>query len=193
VADEPVMAGEDGAEAAVTDEAEAPDFEPEADLLAVAAPEVEAPSAEADQGEASIEAADFEDGLTHHAVEDDLIAEAAPAPSPIVRPPPPPEAPPRSIRRNEQDGPKPGSTADGFTDFRPIESVQPALASPGSDLIDALPSLLPVFADLASNVDRPFGTMPEVMPPPPLRPILPPELQDEGPRPGLFARMLGRR
>ena len=67
------------------------------------------------------------------------------------------------------------------------------LVSAGNDLIEVLPRLLPVFADLASAVDRPFGAMPEVMPPPPLRPILPPELQGDAPKPGLLARMLGRK
>ena len=138
--------------------------EPEADLLAEAAPfaEPEAPGAAAD---------------------DELIADAAPAARLAGR----------SVLRTEQEAPRQGSVADGFTDFRPVEAPQPTMAAAGNDLIDALPSLLPVFADLANTVDRPFGTMPEVMPPPPLRPILPPELQDEGPRPGLLARMLGRK
>jgi hypothetical protein len=68
-----------------------------------------------------------------------------------------------------------------------------ASAAANHDLIEVLPRLLPVFTDLASAVDRPFGTMPEVMPPPPLRPILPPELQDDSPKPGLFARLLGKK
>jgi hypothetical protein len=87
----------------------------------------------------------------------------------------------------------------GFTDFSHLKpsapaSDQTALASPGleSDLIDVLPRLLPAFNDLSSAVDRPFGAMPEVMPPPPLRPILPPELQTEPARPGLLSRILGR-
>ena len=42
-----------------------------------------------------------------------------------------------------------------------------------------LPHLLPVFNDLSSAVDRPFDAMPEVMPPPPLRPILPPGVEIE--------------
>jgi hypothetical protein len=35
--------------------------------------------------------------------------------------------------------------------------------------------------------------MPEIMPPPPLRPILPPELQGDGEKKGLFSRILGRK
>jgi hypothetical protein len=35
--------------------------------------------------------------------------------------------------------------------------------------------------------------MPEIMPPPPLRPILPPELQNEPPKQGFLSRMLGRK
>ena len=87
----------------------------------------------------------------------------------------------------------------GFTDFSHLKAPAPgsdqtALASPGADndLIDVLPRLLPAFNDLSSAVDRPFGAMPEVMPPPPLRPILPPELQTEPTRPGLLSRILGR-
>jgi hypothetical protein len=87
----------------------------------------------------------------------------------------------------------------GFTDFSHLKPSAPAadqaaLATPGpdSDLIDVLPRLLPAFNDLSSAVDRPFGAMPEVMPPPPLRPILPPELQEEPAKPGLLSRILGR-
>jgi hypothetical protein len=90
--------------------------------------------------------------------------------------------------------PSPGSTDDGFTDFRPaIAATQPAQAAAVSELIEVLPSMLPAFADMAHAPDRPFDTMPELMPPPPLRPILPPELQDDAPKPGLLARMLGRK
>ncbi len=165
--------------------------EPEAALLAEAAPPAPAVEDTRAPGEPETGAASPTD-------EDELIAEAAPAPaspraSPPAEVPAPVEQPVRVLRPGQPGGPKPGSIADGFTDFRPAAAPLPAVATPGSDLIDALPSLLPVFADLTNNVDRPFDTMPEVMPPPPLRPILPPELQDEGPRPGLLARMLGRR
>jgi hypothetical protein len=137
-------------------------------------------------------------------------AETAPtaAPAPVAEAAPEPPAPPKITRVKVPPRPanlaeppgtaptaKPGSVADGFTDFRPAAPTapEPALAKPGNDLIDVLPRLLPVFSDLASNVDRPFGTMPEVMPPPPLRPILPPELQDDAPKQGLFARILGKK
>ena len=89
--------------------------------------------------------------------------------------------------------PSPGSTDDGFTDFRPPIAAQPAPSAAVNELIDVLPSMLPAFADMAHAPDRPFDTMPELMPPPPLRPILPPELQDDAPKPGLLARMLGRK
>jgi hypothetical protein len=90
-----------------------------------------------------------------------------------------------------------GTTHDGFTDFGPrgggkTTELQ-ALAAPGSDLIDVLPRLLPVFTDLSGASERPFSSMPEVMPPPPLRPILPPELQGEAPKKGFFGRLLGRK
>ena len=80
-----------------------------------------------------------------------------------------------------------------FSPARPRRSRKTRWLRRGNDLIEVLPRLLPVFADLASAVDRPFGAMPETMPPPPLRPILPPELQEDQPRPGLLARMLGRK
>jgi hypothetical protein len=152
--------------------------EPEAELLAAAAPRPEKqPASEAHEMPAAVE-------------EHELIGQAAPPPArPIARG----EAPNRSM----QEAARQGSVAEGFTDFRPVAATQPvpqpAVAAAGNDLIEALPGLLPVFADLAGAADRPFGTMPEIMPPPPLRPILPPELQDEAPRPGLLARMLGRK
>jgi hypothetical protein len=93
-----------------------------------------------------------------------------------------------------------GTTHDGFTDFGPPSGKEPkekveaaALAAPGSELIDVLPRLLPVFNDLSGAADRPFSAMPEIMPPPPLRPILPPELQNEPPKQGFLSRMLGRK
>jgi hypothetical protein len=93
-----------------------------------------------------------------------------------------------------------GTTQDGFTDFGPPPGREPkekvesaALAAPGSELIDVLPRLLPVFNDLSGASDRPFSAMPEIMPPPPLRPILPPELQNDPPKQGFLSRMLGRK
>jgi len=89
------------------------------------------------------------------------------------------------------------TTNDGFTDFGPPSGRKKAdiqvLSAPSSELIEVLPRLLPVFTDLASTAERPFSAMPEVMPPPPLRPILPPELQGEAPKQGFFGRFLGRR
>jgi len=89
------------------------------------------------------------------------------------------------------------TTNDGFTDFGPPSGRKKAdvqvLIAPGNELIDVLPRLLPVFTDLASTAERPFSAMPEVMPPPPLRPILPPELQGEAPKQGFFGRFLGRK
>lgn len=84
----------------------------------------------------------------------------------------------------------------GFTDFRPAPPpppVEDALATPGSELIEALPHLLPVFRDLSSAVDRPYDAMPEMMPPPPLRPILPPEVPGEPVKQGFLDRLLGRK
>ena len=39
--------------------------------------------------------------------------------------------------------------------------------------------------------EPPFGTMPEAMPPPPMRPELPPDSSLEAERRGLFVRLLG--
>ncbi len=62
---------------------------------------------------------------------------------------------------------------------------------PSSELIEVLPRMLPNTRGLAGTVDSPFSAMPETMPPPPLRPVLPPELQpDHEPR-GIVARLFG--
>jgi hypothetical protein len=115
---------------------------------------------------------------------------------PAAAPEPPPPHPVAPAKPHEMSAAKTG-VEQGFTDFsRPSggEVVETALATPGpeSDLIDVLPRMLPVFNDLSSAVDRPYDLMPEVMPPPPLRPILPPELEEEPAKQGLLARILGR-
>jgi hypothetical protein len=90
-----------------------------------------------------------------------------------------------------------GKTHDGFTDFgksAAVDAVDEEDAEPaGNDLIDVLPRMLPAFSDLSGAAERPFAAMPEIMPPPPLRPILPPELQGDGEKKGLFSRILGRK
>jgi hypothetical protein len=174
-------------------EVPATDFAPPAedDLIAQAAPDESAPPAEPAAETLAEPAAET---VPEPPAEAAPVEAASPAPR-ITRVPTPGKpgnaAPvPAGVRK----GPSPGSTDDGFTDFRPAAPVaEPALVSPDNDLIEVLPRLLPMFADLASAVDRPFGAMPELMPPPPLRPILPPELQGEAPKPGLFARMLGKK
>lgn len=62
---------------------------------------------------------------------------------------------------------------------------------PSKDLIEVLPRMLPNTRGLAGSVDRPFAAMPETMPPPPLRPILPPELHGEPAKQGLMSRLFG--
>jgi len=150
-----------------------------------------------------------------------LDDEAAPAPVRAEVKPAPKAPPPKPEQASTQDGftdfrpaadapkpePKPApkaagpkpeqaSTQDGFTDFRPaaaaVEDAE-VIANPGSDLIEVLPSLLPVFKDLSSAVDRPYNEMPELLPPPPLRPVLPPELQGEAPKQGFLAKLLGKK
>ena len=171
---------------------------PEAALEAEAAPFADAEPAEAPESSEGPESSE----ATPPSEAPVPFADSAPldAPEPASAEPPPvarfpaPSKPANLRVPAEPQAPKPGSIADGFTDFRPASAAaEPALATPGNDLIEVLPRLLPVFADLAGAVDRPFGAMPEIMPPPPLRPILPPELQDDAPKPGLLARMLGRK
>lgn len=126
-------------------------------------------------------------------LDDEPEAPVAPPPAPEVKVEVKPEPKPAPPPKKEQ-----ASTQDGFTDFRPA-SAQAAdedpevIVNPGSELIEVLPSLLPVFKDLSSAVDRPYHEMPELLPPPPLRPVLPPELQGEAPKQGFLAKLLGKK
>jgi hypothetical protein len=187
--------------------------EPEADLLAAAAPVhddaatavPDEAGALAEEGSAAADGAAQDSApVAEDALEETPAADAAapePAPEAEAAPPSPPitrfpaPAKPALVPASIRKPPSPGSTDDGFTDFRPAPPPAPEAptSTVGNELIEVLPRLLPVFTDLASAVDRPFGTMPEVMPPPPLRPILPPELQGDAPKPGLFARLLGKK
>ena len=118
-------------------------------------------------------------------------AEAEPADYTATRFPPPAQP----VAETYAGGAPPAGTS-GFTDFGPRAEEAPetaVIARPGEDLIEVLPRMLPVFRDLSSSVDRPFDSMPEVMPPPPLRPILPPELQGEPAKQGFLDRILGRK
>lgn len=60
---------------------------------------------------------------------------------------------------------------------------------PSHELIEVLPGLLQQGDSLAHTLSGPFSSMPEAMPPPPLHLVLPPELQEEQPRRGFFARL----
>jgi|GEM_PF-2209517 len=62
---------------------------------------------------------------------------------------------------------------------------------PAQDLIEVLPRLLPTTRGLASIDDSPFSSMPETMPPPPLRPVLPPELHPEPMKKSFVAKLFG--
>ncbi len=62
---------------------------------------------------------------------------------------------------------------------------------PSEELIEVLPRMLPNTRGLAGTVDSPFSAMPETMPPPPLRPVLPPELQPDNEPRGLVGRLFG--
>jgi hypothetical protein len=50
---------------------------------------------------------------------------------------------------------------------------------PAEHLIPLLPRMLPNTRGMAAGPEKPFTEMPETMPPPPLRPVLPPELHPE--------------
>jgi hypothetical protein len=84
-----------------------------------------------------------------------------------------------------------------FETYRAPDAPQPAAGRnryeplpPSAELIEVLPRMLPSTRGLASTADAPFNAMPETMPPPPLRPVLPPELQPEyDDRRGLVARL----
>jgi hypothetical protein len=60
---------------------------------------------------------------------------------------------------------------------------------PNEQLIKVLPLMLPHTRSLAGVADPPFASMPETMPPPPLRPVLPPELHPELPRGSLLSKL----
>lgn len=65
---------------------------------------------------------------------------------------------------------------------------------PSEALIEVLPRMLPSTRGLTSAADAAFSAMPETMPPPPLRPVLPPELRsDFEEKRGLVARLFGGR
>jgi hypothetical protein len=168
----PIEAAE--AEALEPESAEANEAEPEHAATADAEDEPEEAASDAEHDDA----ADTEDALAG-------LKTSFAAPPPV---------PPAGAQRDISFG----TTHDGFTDFGPPggrkqkADVQ-VLAAPGNELIDVLPRLLPVFTDLSGGAERPFSTMPEVMPPPPLRPILPPELQGEAPKQGFFGRLMGRK
>ena len=89
-----------------------------------------------------------------------------------------------------------------FTAFGDPPPPQPQAAAaptryvplpPAAELIEVLPRMLPNTRGLANTVDSPFAAMPETMPPPPLRPVLPPELQPDREPKGLVARLFGPR
>jgi len=62
--------------------------------------------------------------------------------------------------------------------------------APADHLIPMLPRMLPNTRGMAGAIDRPFAAMPETMPPPPLRPVLPPELHPEPVKTSLVARIM---
>jgi hypothetical protein len=152
---------------------------------------------ETDAAVAKVPEAEPEPGDLYAAAEEDALNAlrtrigSSPTPAPAVAAPARPASAPAIVQ------PAYDASEHGFTDFGAPsvkEKVEAkALSAPGSELIDVLPRLLPVFNDLSSAADRPFSAMPEIMPPPPLRPILPPELQNDPPKQGFLSRILGRK
>jgi hypothetical protein len=77
----------------------------------------------------------------------------------------------------------------------PSPEAEPYTAPPVPELIGTRPVLLEQEGALAASLDRPFASMPEMMPPPPLAPELMPELEPvapEPPRRGFFSKLLKR-
>jgi hypothetical protein len=61
--------------------------------------------------------------------------------------------------------------------------------APADHLIPLLPRMLPNTRKMAEAADKPFSAMPESMPPPPLRPVLPPELHPEPIKSSLLSKI----
>jgi hypothetical protein len=62
--------------------------------------------------------------------------------------------------------------------------------APADHLIPLLPRMLPNTRLMAEAAEKPFAAMPETMPPPPLRPVLPPELHPEPIKTSLISKIL---
>jgi hypothetical protein len=62
--------------------------------------------------------------------------------------------------------------------------------APADHLIPLLPRMLPNTRNMAEAAEKPFAAMPETMPPPPLRPVLPPELHPEPIKTSLFSKIV---
>jgi hypothetical protein len=62
--------------------------------------------------------------------------------------------------------------------------------APAEHLIPVLPRMLPNTRGMAGAVDKAFVDMPEIMPPPPLRPVLPPELHPEPVKTSFMAKLM---
>ena len=77
----------------------------------------------------------------------------------------------------------------------PSPEAEPYTAPPRPELLGERQSLLAQEGALAASLDRPFASMPEMMPPPPLPLDLPQELEPlppEPPKRGFFSKLLGR-
>jgi len=78
----------------------------------------------------------------------------------------------------------------------PLQGTMPANRrvytplAPADHLIPLLPRMLPSTRGMAGAVDKAFIDMPETMPPPPLRPVLPPELHPETVKTSLMSKIM---
>jgi hypothetical protein len=126
--------------------------------------------------------------------------------SPPARPassgqePPPPEL--EAAAPEAALVPEPQSYVELPYDLRGLEAeaAPPPIAPPANrytplppaqDLIEVLPRMLPTTRGLAGIEESPFASMPETMPPPPLRPVLPPELHPEPMKRSFVAKLFG--
>lgn len=128
--------------------------------------------------------------------------DTAGAPLVLFSPPARPSTPPAEIEEDlEAVVPEQQSYIElPLTPFGPLEPQAAAMPmtrtnrytplAPAEHLIKVLPRMLPNTRGMAGSVDRPFDAMPETMPPPPLRPVLPPELHPEPTKSGLVSKLI---
>lgn len=113
--------------------------------------------------------------------------------------PPEPDAEDPEADAQAPEAPRQAQRSSAYVGLRGEEEAKPAVplsaaarASGQDELIETLPEMLPSANAMADAASRDLASLPELMPPPPLRPVLPPELPGEPPKKGFLARLLGR-